>query len=51
LHRILKKTMKKMKYIQPTVESLEYRTDAIMIPESPGSSYNPAPKRNGEEID
>ena len=46
----LEKTMSKMKYIQPNVETLEYQPDAIMLPESPGSTYNPAPKRGGEVI-
>ena len=39
--------MKKMQYIQPKMESIEILSESMMLPESPGSTYNPAPERGG----
>ena len=41
------KIMKKMQYIQPKMESIEILSESMMLPESPGSTYNPAPERGG----
>ncbi len=37
--------MEKKHYIQPDVETLPMQSENIMIPSSPGTPYEPAPKK------